>query len=258
MVQPVVAGVDGSAESLTAAEWAARDAVRRDQPLCLLHAWNWHPRQQDSESASALSCISRGVICAKRWNGSAPSARTSDCRTSRSRTLRPRPWSRRPSRPNRTARHGIARAERLSPDSTSVRLPRRRARTTRPLVRAGEQAEYEHVPAYDRNPSVRTGYRDVALGIDITEPCDEAIQFAFEAARLRKARPRAVQAWRHPARTAGRPAGDGPERGVIEPSRREPGSWTDFRARSTLEPRQPSLAAPAPEPDRRQGLPTCT
>jgi hypothetical protein len=107
---------------------------------------------------------------------------------------------------------------------------------------------------------VRTGYRDVALGIDITEPCDEAIQFAFEAARLRKARPRAVQAWRHPARTAGRPAADGrrARAGVNDASRREPCSWTDFRARSTLEPGQPSLAAPAPEPDRRQGLPICT
>ncbi|MCT9080173.1 universal stress protein, partial [Streptomyces fulvoviolaceus] len=47
MLPPVIAGVDGSAESLAAAEWAAREAARRDRPLRLVHAWNWHPRQAD-------------------------------------------------------------------------------------------------------------------------------------------------------------------------------------------------------------------
>ncbi|WP_373921897.1 universal stress protein [Streptomyces sp. T12] len=46
MAQPVVVGVDGSAESPTAAEWAAREAVRRDRPLRLLHAWNWLSDEQ--------------------------------------------------------------------------------------------------------------------------------------------------------------------------------------------------------------------
>lgn len=39
MLNPVVAGLDGSRESLTAAGWAAREALRRGLPLRLVYAW---------------------------------------------------------------------------------------------------------------------------------------------------------------------------------------------------------------------------
>jgi nucleotide-binding universal stress UspA family protein len=75
------------------------------------------------------------------------------------------------------------------------------ARATRPvvLVRAGEKAEDEHLPAADGGTSTQTGYRDVVLGLDVGDPCDEVIEFAFEAARLRGARLRAVHAWQDPS-----------------------------------------------------------
>ncbi|MGP4051269.1 universal stress protein [Streptomyces sp. 2A115] len=38
MLKPVVAGLDGSRESLAAAGWAAREALRRGLPLRLVHA----------------------------------------------------------------------------------------------------------------------------------------------------------------------------------------------------------------------------
>lgn len=61
MLAPVVAAVDGSAESLAAAEWAAHEAVRRERPLRLLHAWNWHPRQGRVKSPMPPSGSSREV-----------------------------------------------------------------------------------------------------------------------------------------------------------------------------------------------------
>lgn len=37
MTRPVMAGLDGSQESLAAADWAAREALRRGLPLPLVH-----------------------------------------------------------------------------------------------------------------------------------------------------------------------------------------------------------------------------
>jgi nucleotide-binding universal stress UspA family protein len=43
MVHPITVGLDGSPESLEAADWAAREAQRRAVPLRLVHAWIWQP-----------------------------------------------------------------------------------------------------------------------------------------------------------------------------------------------------------------------
>lgn len=51
------------------------------------------------------------------------------------------------------------------------------ARARRPvvLVRAGEEAADEHLPAEDGSASTRTGYRDVVLAVDVDGACDEVI-----------------------------------------------------------------------------------
>ncbi|MGW1362234.1 universal stress protein [Streptomyces chartreusis] len=43
MTGPVVVGLDGSPASVTAAWWAAREAVDRRRPLVLLHSWTTQP-----------------------------------------------------------------------------------------------------------------------------------------------------------------------------------------------------------------------
>ncbi|MFJ9746664.1 universal stress protein [Streptomyces chartreusis] len=202
MLPPVMAGVDGSAESLAAAEWAAREAARRDRPLRLVHAWNQQPRKGAGPPAAAAqrrvlrqaedrirrTCPGVGVD-AEQVEGPATGALL----------------------------HAAERAELLVLGSRgrsgftgfvvgSVALGVV-ARATLPvvLVRAGEEASDEHLPAGDGSPSTRTGYQDVVLGLDLGDPCDEVIEFAFEAARLRGARLHVVHAWQEPS-----PLGLGP------------------------------------------------
>ncbi|MFH7597899.1 universal stress protein [Streptomyces racemochromogenes] len=43
MERTLVVGVDGSPESRAAADWAAREAVRRDLHVRVVHAWSWQP-----------------------------------------------------------------------------------------------------------------------------------------------------------------------------------------------------------------------
>ncbi|SCK36485.1 universal stress protein [Streptomyces sp. WMMB 322] len=43
MERAIVVGVDGSEESMAAAAWAAEEAVRRELPVHLVHAWFWQP-----------------------------------------------------------------------------------------------------------------------------------------------------------------------------------------------------------------------
>ncbi|MEN8651913.1 universal stress protein [Streptomyces sp. 21So2-11] len=43
MTRTIVVGVDGSKESQVAADWAAQEAVHRQLPLRLVHAWLWQP-----------------------------------------------------------------------------------------------------------------------------------------------------------------------------------------------------------------------
>ncbi|MEU6540379.1 universal stress protein [Streptomyces sp. NPDC047000] len=45
MSRPITAGIDGSDESLAALAWAAREAVRRDRALRVVHAWQDEPRE---------------------------------------------------------------------------------------------------------------------------------------------------------------------------------------------------------------------
>ncbi|WP_328835116.1 universal stress protein [Streptomyces europaeiscabiei] len=224
MLLPVIAGVDGSAESLAAAEWAAREALRRERPLRLVHVWNWHPPQGEGESANAVQrhlarrCLRQAE---ERVRATCPGVPVYDEQTEG------------PATPALLA--AADRAELLVLGSRglsgftgflvgSVALGVV-AKATRPvvLVRAGEEAEDEHLPTDDGSGSLHTGYRDVVLGLDVNDPCDEVIEFAFEAARLRRARLRVVYAWQSPSAIS---LGPGDIALVDEPQRGE--EWQGF------------------------------
>ncbi|MEU0085916.1 universal stress protein [Streptomyces sp. NPDC006274] len=73
MSRAIAVGVDGSEESLAAADWAAREAALREVPLRIVHAWLWQPldvpvvqdRQTQAEAADAVLREARTRVAAK-------------------------------------------------------------------------------------------------------------------------------------------------------------------------------------------------
>ncbi|MEV0696276.1 universal stress protein, partial [Streptomyces sp. NPDC050388] len=193
MVSPVVVGVDGSAESLAAAEWAAREAARRGRALRLLHARSWHPGQDRPQAvpagerhrarrvlraaAARVRAACPGVpLDGRQVAGPAPAALVGAAGEADLLVLGSR---------------GLGRLSSLVVGSVALGVV---AQATRPvvLVRAGTAGQ-----AAD---AAGTGRRGVVVGVDVTEPCDAVLAFAFEAARLRHARLRVLHAWRAPDR----------------------------------------------------------
>ncbi|MDV9171143.1 universal stress protein [Streptomyces sp. W16] len=211
MLPPVIAGVDGSAESLAAADWATREAARRDRPLRLVHAWNWRPRQEDGGPGTAAMGVPPTPL--SQW-GRHQARRILRQAKERVRAVAPgvRPYDQQVEGPATAAllkasgeaellvlgSRGLSGFTGFLVGSVAQGVV---ARAIRPvvLVRADEEATDEHLPAPGGRPSILIGYRDVVLGVDLGDPCDAVIEFAFEAARLRGARLRAVHACRQPS-----------------------------------------------------------
>ncbi|MFJ3307153.1 universal stress protein [Streptomyces sp. NPDC086549] len=68
MKRPITAGVDGTEESLAALAWAGREAVRRELPLRVVHAWRFHPHEADGtgDREAQRRWVSEGVAEAVR------------------------------------------------------------------------------------------------------------------------------------------------------------------------------------------------
>ncbi|MEU8591634.1 universal stress protein [Streptomyces sp. NPDC048664] len=224
MLLPVIAGVDGSTESLAAAEWAAHEAVRRNRPLRLVHAWNWHPRRADGDPASAAQrhLAERVLRDAEECiRAATPEVRLTDEQVEGPATaalLRAADQAELLVLGSR----GLSGFTGLLVGSVALGVA---AKATRPLVLVRREADAEApcLPADDGNRSARDGDLDVVLGVDLTETCDEVIEFAFQAAWRRQARLRVVHAWQRPSAIA---LGPGDIALVNEPHRAE--EWQQF------------------------------
>jgi nucleotide-binding universal stress UspA family protein len=196
VLRPVVVGLDGSRESLAAADWAAREALRRSVPLRLVHAW-----EAASHELSALPELeaprfwSRRILreAMDRVNERYPQvylsaeqiarppadALVSECAEAELLVLGSRAFS------------GFGGFLAGSVALTTV------AGVTRPvvLVRADETSTSERVPDTDGVPSTHTPYREVVVGVDTAHICEDVLAFAFESAALRSAPLRVVHAW---------------------------------------------------------------
>ncbi|MFE9774571.1 universal stress protein [Streptomyces sp. NPDC005931] len=201
MSRTITIGLDGSAESRAAAEWAAREAKLRGVPLRLLHVWE--PVPEPMAEAPLL-----GAETQQHWSERVPREAAEGLRL-----RHPGVDVIKDQRPGRAAEVLVKAAE----ESELLVLGSRGmsgfggflvgsvglaviAHLERPvvLVRAGEQAADEHEPDPAGIPSAATRYRPVLLGLDADKPDDAVIEFGFAEAALRGTGLRVVHGWNLP------------------------------------------------------------
>ncbi|MEU6387725.1 universal stress protein [Streptomyces sp. NPDC046939] len=181
-------GTDGSRESLDAADWAAREALRRGLPLRLLHADTGErlappPPDVDLPGRAVLDRVALRLgyahpaleIVARRRPAPPVAALLEAVTESETLVLGSRGF---------TGYSGFL----VGPVALAVA-----ARADRPvvLVRAGGLPQ-------DERTADGGGYLPVVVGLDVTQPADEVLSYAFEAAALRGTELHALHAWTLP------------------------------------------------------------
>ncbi|MFF3886026.1 universal stress protein [Streptomyces sp. NPDC001914] len=199
MLGPIVVGLDGSPESLAAAQWAAGEASRRGVPLRLVHAWEAMPT-----GPSRLPELEAPRSRAQRIVRDAVDLLQERCpQVSVSSEL--------------IARSPVDALVTAGTEAGLLVLGSRAfggvggflagsvalatlARLTRPaaVVRADGTAEDERGPAVGEAASDDGPDREVVVGADADHRCEDVLAFAFESAALRSAPLRLVYAWRPP------------------------------------------------------------
>ncbi|WP_405625910.1 universal stress protein [Streptomyces sp. NBC_00016] len=197
----ITVGLDGSPASLAAADWAAREAVQREALLHLVHAEDPPPPYAPFGGVPSLGAIDGQ----HEWAADL-------LRKAESRLARRHPGLLITSR--LTGDQAVPALLAAAADSDLLVLGSRGlgtvagflvgsvaqavvARTVRPvvLVRATEHAADEHLPDAAGAGVTTTPYRDVVLGLDLEQPSDTVIEFAFRAAQQRAAGLRVVHGW---------------------------------------------------------------
>ncbi|MFI1354431.1 universal stress protein [Streptomyces sp. NPDC020898] len=202
MLRHITTGIDGSTESLAAAHWAAREALRRGVALNLVHAWTLHPRPAPSVPADrsergwAEETLDTAVGSIRAAH---PGLRIVEL------LVRDSPVDALLAAGEEAellvlGSRGLGGVAGFMTGSVSQRIV---ARSACPvvLVRAGASSSAEHLPApggVSPDEIPETPYRDVVLGLDTGHPCDELIDFAFTSARRRNAALHVIHAFSAP------------------------------------------------------------
>ncbi|MFC8672727.1 universal stress protein [Streptomyces griseorubiginosus] len=200
MLRPVVVGWDGSTRSIAAADWAAREALRRGLSLEVVQAWEGvtSPCDRERPELNAPRCLARHALseAADRLRATYPKLSMSTRHVAGSAT-------------DVLIAVG-AEAELLVLGSRAVGgvggfIAGSVAQVVvghvaRPvvLVRDRGTSEDEHPPDAEGGPSVHTPCRDVVVGVDPGHASEELLVFAFESAAMRDAPLRVVHTWRPP------------------------------------------------------------
>lgn len=202
MTRTIVAAIDGSPASRSAAGWAAREAELRELPLTLVKAWEPLPDRLAGATGSDPATL-------EHWSGRVLRAVAEEI------------TGRRPDlevterliagRPAEVLPEAAAEAELLVLGSRGLgrlggflvgsvgQAVVASSRTPVVLVRAGRTGADEYLPV---DPSGgRPGFRPVVLGLDTEKPGEAVTAFAFEEAARRGAPLHVVQSWALPPYT---------------------------------------------------------
>ncbi|WP_330309199.1 MULTISPECIES: universal stress protein [unclassified Streptomyces] len=201
MPRTVTVGLDGSHESLAAAEWAAREAKLRGLPLKVVHVWE--PVPEPMAQAPLL-----GAETQQHWSEGIPREATDGLRIRHPEVdvvmeqLSGRPAEVLPGAAKDAellvlGSRGMSGVGGFMVGSVGLAVVAH-AECPVVLVRAGEQAADEHAMDPAGIPSASAPFRPVVLGLDATNPDDALIGFAFEAALLRGTSLRVVHGWNEP------------------------------------------------------------
>ncbi|MEU0433928.1 universal stress protein [Streptomyces sp. NPDC006290] len=201
MPRTVTVGLDGSPESLAAAEWAAREARLRALPVRLVNVWE--PAPDPMAQAPLL-----GAETHQHWSERIPREAAEGIRARHPGVdVSTEQLTGRPAEVLLKAAddaeilvlgtRGLSGVGGFMVGSVGLAVA---AHSGRPVVfvRAGEQAADEHLMDPTGIPSAVAPFHPVVLGLDTSGPDDALIGFAFEAALLRATALRVVHSWNEP------------------------------------------------------------
>ncbi|MFG3259849.1 universal stress protein [Streptomyces sp. NPDC048172] len=200
MVRPVAVGIDGSAASLAAAAWAAREAVLRRTGLALVSAWS---------GPGATSPGAPGEAARRRW-----ASRSLSLAYDRIRGRHPA--------------LEVSREEREGPPVDVLLAAGERAqllvlgsrglggRATPVLgstgLRTAARARFPVALLPPETAAVPDPARPVLLALDVRDPADDVIAFAFEESARRGVELHARYAWKPSLLPVSYPASPQPRR----------------------------------------------
>ncbi|MEU9189034.1 universal stress protein [Streptomyces sp. NPDC048484] len=197
MSRIITAGLDGSRESLAAADWAARESLLRDLPCRLVHAWEQQPYKYPTAYAPPA-----GQELQRHWAERVPREAEEDLRR-RYPSLRvsadqvdgqPVPVLLAAADDSELlviGSRGLSGIGGFLVGSVALSVVARAAHPV-VLVRAEDPAASGLRPA-------EPPFGEVVLGLDLRRPSDALIEFAFDAAASRTSALRVVHGWSTPA-----------------------------------------------------------
>ncbi|MET7982618.1 MULTISPECIES: universal stress protein [unclassified Streptomyces] len=194
MSRTIVVGLDGSPESVAAAEWAACEARRTDARLHLVHAWLWHPYVYTP--LAGVSVPPSSEDSEREWAERLPRETAAELAADHPDLA---------ITAERVAEQPVTALSAAAEDAELLVLGSRglggvagfltgsvgqamvaRSRTPIVLVRA------------DARPAEDPGHQEVVLGLDLEHPDDSVIAFAFRAAARRATDLRVIHGWSLP------------------------------------------------------------